>query len=217
MFTNYNLNIEAYYKSRENLTSTYKSEKDVVFEPGSVKGLEILLKKYIGDFYGWISYSLSRSIKSNKEYSYFTNYDRTHSIKILFNYNLTDSWTLSGFWTYSTGLPATPAIGKFLRGNNIQGNQNGYPTTIDNEGRILEIIDGRKNSIRLSDFSRLDLGITGNFLWSKVIIKPYLQVLNVYNSFNPYYYSASGYDTSISDGEDRGSFIIPTIGVTVEF
>lgn len=104
-----------------------------------------------------------------------------------------------------------------MRGNDYLNNHYGYPTLIDYEGRVWEIIEGRKNSIRLSDFSRLDLGITGNFLWGKVMIKPYLQVLNVYNSFNPYFYPASGNDTSISDGEDRGSFVIPTIGVTVEF
>lgn len=212
-----NLNVEAYYKTRENLASSYKLDRSITFEDGSAKGFEILLKKVTGFYNGWISYSLSRSVKENNDYTYFSNYDRTHSLKILVNFNLSDTWILSSFWTYTSGLPATPAIGKFLRGNDYLNNHYGYPTLIDYEGRVWEIIEGRKNSIRLSDFSRLDLGITGNFLWGKVMIKPYLQVLNVYNSFNPYFYSASGNDTSISDGEDRGSFVIPTIGVTIEF
>ncbi len=217
LIENFNLNVEAYYKTRENLASSYKLDRSITFEDGSVKGLEIFLKKVTGFYNGWISYSLSRSVKENKDYTYFSNYDRTHSVKILANFNLSDIWTFSSFWTYTSGLPATPAIGKYLRGNDYLNNHYGFPTLIDYEGRVWEIIEGRKNSIRLSDFSRLDIGITGNFLWGKVMIKPYLQVLNVYNSFNPYFYSASGNDTSINDGEDRGSFVIPTIGVTVEF
>lgn len=217
IFPNAILNIEPYYKTRENLSSSYKTDKKISFENGYATGIEFLLKKPVGFLNGWVSYSLSRTVKENSDYSYFANYDRTHNLKILINFQPLDNWTISGFWIYSSGLPATPAVGKFLRGNDYSNNNTGFPSSIYYEGRVWDIIEGKKNSIRLSDFSRLDLGITGNFLLGKMIIKPYLQVLNVYNSVNPYFYSASGYDTSLKDGEERGSFIIPTIGVSIDF
>jgi len=211
------LNLEPYYKLRKNLPSSYKIDRSYRFEDGYAAGVDILLKKERGEFYGWISYSLSRTVKKNDDYTYYANYDRTHNLKILINFQPWDNWTISGFWTFSSGLPATPVIGKYLRGNDNLNNNHGFPTTVDYEGRVWNIIEGRKNSTRLSDYSRLDLGITGSFLWNKIIIKPYLQILNVYNSFNPYFYSAKVSDTSLEDGEKRGSYVIPTIGVSIDF
>ncbi len=212
-----NLNVESYYKLRKNLPSSYAIDKSIHLENGYAAGLEILIRKEHGNFNGWISYSYSRSVKSSELYTYYANYDRPNNLKFLLNFQLGDNWTISGFWIYSSGLTATPVIGRYLRGNDYQNNNFGYPPTVGYEGRAWGLIDGRKNSTRLSDFTRLDLGVTGNFLWNRLLIKPYLQILNVYNSFNPYFYSASANDKSEKEGEKRGSFVIPTIGVTVEF
>ncbi len=50
--------------------------------------MDIILKKDIGDFTGWIGYSLTRSTKKNDVYKYISNYDRTHNFKLLINYQI---------------------------------------------------------------------------------------------------------------------------------
>ncbi len=217
LFNFLKMEIESYYKVRDNLSSSYNDEMKYYFENGYATGLDIIIKKDIGDLAGWLGYSFSRSVKQNNSYTYFTNYDRTHNIKLLLNYQLFEHWTLSSFWSFASGLPATPIIGKYLRASDYFNNNYFDPIRIDNDGRQWALIEGRKNSTKLSDFHRLDLGITGTFLWGSFILKPYLQVLNVLNSSNSYIYNARTIDTNQNEGEERGSFIIPTIGVSIDF
>ena len=49
------------------------------------------------------------------------------------------------------------------------------------------------------------------------MLKPYLQILNIYNSHNPYYYKIDVSYARESKEFYWGSFIVPTLGVTVEF
>ncbi len=100
-------------------------------------------------------------------------------------------------------MPFTPVIGKYITGR--------FEDPI-------QIIYGKKNTYRYKDYNRLDVGITGNFIWwDKIIAKPYLQIMNVYNSENPFNYKPTENDISIEEGTERGSLIIPTIGLTLEF
>ena len=216
LFNFFTTEAEAYYKIRENLSTSYKNGS-YSFENGYAAGMDIILKKDIGDFTGWIGYSLTRSTKKNDVYTYFSNYDRTHNFKLLINYQIFEHWTLSSFWSYASGLPATPIIGKYVRATNYYNNDNNNWIRIDNEGRQWVFLEGKENSTRLSDYNRLDLGFTGTFLSGNFLIKPYLQVLNVLGSPNSYFYNPGIFDTNQKEGEERGSFIIPTIGVSVEF
>ena len=76
----------------------------------------------------------------------------------------------------------------------------------------------KKNTYRFKDYHRLDVGITGTFIWwGKLIAKPYLQIMNIYNSDNPFNYNPTGNETSVEEGTERGSMIIPTVGLTLEF
>lgn len=196
------LEAEGYYKSRHNIVASDKLTKTTSYTDGYSFGIDLLIKKEIGEVTGQVVYSFSRSIKKGMKYSYFADYDRSHNVKLLMNYNLSDRWELNAFWNYSSGLPFTPVVGKFVTG--------------DNEDPI-NIIYGKKNTCRYRDFHRLDIGIKGNFLWGKLIAKPYLQVLNVYNSSNPFNYDPVPNDLSLEEGTERGSLVIPTIGLTVEF
>ncbi|MBK7104326.1 MAG: TonB-dependent receptor [Ignavibacteriae bacterium] len=204
------LEISSYYNLRKNLASSYPHQKiHYNFEDGYSTGLEFLLKKNIGNMSGWLSYSFSRSIKSNINYDYFNRIDRTNTIKFLFNLDLSESWFLTSFWTYATGTPYTPTLGQYI--GESEPSQGSY--FLEDEFNLYPIMGG-KNTRRANAYHRLDLGINGSFFWGTLFIKPYLQILNVYNSPNETPYKKS--DSSDSDTE-RGSSIIPTIGITVDF
>ncbi len=200
------LEAEGYFKKRDNIYTSDELTQSSSFANGYAAGIDVLLKKETGNITGWLSYSYSRSVMFGTDYKYFANFDRTHNVKVLLNYNLSETWDINAFWFYSTGLPLTPAVGKYISGS--------YYGSF---GRTFEIAYGRKNSLRYENYNRLDIGIVGNFMWSKIIVKPFLQIMNVYMSKNPFNYKPTPNDSSIEEGSERGSFIVPTIGLTIEF
>lgn len=204
----YNFESEVYYKTRNNLPSSDEVTKTTTYVDGYAAGVDLLLKKTEGFITGWLIYSFSRSVK-DKGYEYYASYDRTHTIKALLNLNLSETWQFNAFWIYATGLPYTPAVGKYLSGDYYGGGEiNVFEW---------ELYYGRKNTVRYSPYTRLDVGITGRFIWWGIAAKPYLQVLNVYRSKNSFDYDPRPSDTSVHDGTNQGSEIIPTIGITLEF
>ncbi|NOX17819.1 MAG: TonB-dependent receptor [Chlorobi bacterium] len=217
LFLNSKLSVELYYKLRQNLTASYNYTPIYRNEDGYAYGMDILFKKNIGKITGWIGYSLILSIKEGEYYNYFTVYDRTNNFKILIGYQFFKKWRINAFWTYATGTPYTPITGKFISANDYS-NDRDPNIFIYNPSLNWRGLEGTKNSMRLSDSHRLDIGITGSFIWGGFIVKPYLQILNVYNSSNPYFIdNKSFYDSNVKNKEIRGSTIIPTIGVTFEY
>lgn len=216
IFPDMDFEVEGYYKSRNNILSSDAITNTIALVNGYAFGADLLLKKTEGFITGWLNYSFSRSIKEDK-YKYYASYDRTHTLKVLLNFNLSESWQFNAYWIYATGLPYTPAIGKYLSGLD-------YDPDSAEDGRyyglnnfIWELYYGRKNTVRYSSYTRLDIGITGRFIWWGLIAKPYLQILNVYRSMNAFDYDPRPDDTSVHDGSKRGSEIIPTIGISIEF
>jgi hypothetical protein len=110
--------------------------------------LELLAKKLQGRFTGWLSYTLSRSMRKipeiNEGKSYPSAYDRTHDISLVTNYELNERVTLSANWVFATGNPTTYPVAKY----EVQGN-----TVFYYPGR---------NSARIPDYHRLDLSLTYN-------------------------------------------------------
>lgn len=211
LFNGINLEAEAFYKIRTNLASSYNLAKHYVFENGKAIGINFVLKKPIGKITGWFSYSFSRSIKYDDKYSYFAPYDRTHSIKTFLSYKLSNSWQFNSFWIVSSGLPYTPFTGKYIYAKSDE-----YNSKFRHEGLSLAVIEGKKNSKRLPVYHRLDIGITGSFFWGNIYVKPYLQIMNVYNNSNHYFIEDKA--TSKDLGKTlRSSIILPTFGLIVEF
>jgi hypothetical protein len=193
---------EGYYKTRYNIITSDELTETISYTDGYSAGLDILLKKEKGTLTGWAAYSLSRAVKNNNGYWYYADYDRTHNFKLMLSYDLSENWEINSFWIYSTGMPFTPAVGKYIIGNN---------------NSTVELAFGKKNTYRLEDYHKLDIGITGNFIWGMFVAKPYLQIMNVYNSKNPFNYKPSAFNTTVEEGTERGSMVIPTIGLTLEF
>ena len=151
----YELSVEAYYKTMQhqieyrNGADVYTNdaiESQLLFGKGRAYGIEGLLKKTSGRFSGWVSYTLSKTERQfdgiNEGRWFNARQDRTHDVAIVGSYRLNDRWTLSANWVYYTGDAVTFPTGKY---------------TIDN--RVVFYYTDR-NSYRMPDYHRLDLGAT---------------------------------------------------------
>ena len=106
-----------------------------------------LVRKNVGKFTGWISYTYSRTFRTIPEISlgreYRSPYDRPHNIVIVGSYDVTPRITLAANWIYNTGQPVTFPYGQY---------------TIN--GVTYAVYNGRRNESRYPDYHRLDLSFT---------------------------------------------------------
>jgi len=151
----YELSVEAYYKYLQNQID-YRDGADMIFNDevegelaygtGRAYGLEILLRKQTGRLTGWISYTLSRSLRQfdliNKGEEYPARQDRIHDLAIVGMYDLSPKLKLSANWIYYTGSAATFPSG-------------GYEI----DGIYVPLYTDR-NGYRMPDYHRFDIGLT---------------------------------------------------------
>jgi hypothetical protein len=149
---------EIYYKDLQNQID-YRNgaqtvlndlvEGELVFGDGRAYGLELQVEKKKGKLTGWISYTLSRSLRrfedidNGKEFP--ARQDRIHDISVVLMYKLSDAIALSTSWVYYTGDAVTFPSGKYEVG-----------------GATLPFYTER-NGYRFPDYHRLDLGCTWYF------------------------------------------------------
>ncbi|SFU28041.1 TonB-dependent Receptor Plug Domain [Pustulibacterium marinum] len=216
----YEVSIEGYYKKMKNVLDyrvgaemflNETIEQEIVPAEGKAYGVEFLLKKNLGKFNGWLSYTYSRAflrttsqfddeIINNNQY-YPANFDKPHDVSLIVNYKLTKRYSFSGNFVYQTGRPITYPIGTYQ----FDGNQ--YTAYTD------------RNKFRIPDYYRLDLGINieGNHKIQKLAHSFWnISVYNVLGRNNPYsiYFvnednKVKAYKTSI--------FAIPVPTITYNF
>jgi len=151
----YETSVEVYYKSQSNvidfadhadLILNKHLEAEVRTGKGKAYGTEFMVRKNKGRVNGFINYTLSRAERTipeiNEGKTYLSPYDKTNSVNLVLNYELSRKVTLSGVWVYATGTPATYPSGRF---------------GID--GEYFPIYSGR-NEYRRPDYHRLDLSCT---------------------------------------------------------
>jgi carboxypeptidase-like protein len=106
-------------------------------------GLELMLKKELGRFNGWISYTFSRTRRNtpaiNEGRSYRAFQDRPHDFSIMLNYQLKRRIFFSAYWTAYSGSAFTSPTGFYTF-----------------NGETIPIYD-EKNNDRLPSYQRLDI------------------------------------------------------------
>ncbi len=169
---------EIYYKKMDNVIDYVDGaqlflkedlETELLRGSGYAYGLELYAKKQQGRLTGWLSYTLSRSMREipgiNNGKVYPSSYDHTHNVSLVANYELTKRWNLSSTWIFLTGNPTSYPIAKY----DVQGNTLYYYAD--------------RNSNRIPDYLRLDISVTYDF--RKNDKRPYKQSLNfsIYNLY----------------------------------
>ena len=211
----YEFSIEAYYKKIDNvydykdgknLVSAIEMESLLLNGKGRAYGVELYMKKNIGDLTGWLSYTLSWSenkvdgINGNKWYT--ASNDRRHDVSIVGMYKLSDKWDLSATWVYTSGQALTAPSAKY---------------DID---EWTHYYYAERNGYRAPAYHRLDVGVNNTKerkyytrIWS-------FGIYNLYNHYNPYVIAFENDDTKATGTktEQVSLFgIIPSITFTMKF
>jgi TonB family protein len=139
---------------------------------GRVRGVQVLLRQALArGFFGWITYSFSRSERRDHPglgYRLFDQ-DQTHVLALLASYDFGRGFEVGGRFRYTTGMPRTPVVGHYL--NNLTG---GY------EPRF-----GAHNSARIPAFYQLDVRAEKSFVMQRMKLSVFIDLQNVTNRKNP--------------------------------
>jgi len=161
------------FKDFAELLLNEKLEGEIREGKGWSYGAEFLVRITEKKFGGWISYTLSKSMRKIPEINngnpYPAPYDKPHNIAIVGNYQFHPRWSVSADWVYATGNPVTFPTGRAEIG-----------------GKVIPIYSDR-NAYRYQDYHRLDLSVTfyskqkegQKFNWDINV-----SVYNVYNRHN---------------------------------
>jgi hypothetical protein len=185
--------VEGYYKYMRNLYEFRDNAPFGLLTPteevltegvGDAYGVEFFLEKRIGDFTGWIGYTLSWTTRTfealNDGRPFFPRFDRRHDISVVGTYKFSDAWEIGATWTFATGQAFTMPSGQYS-----------FPT-LAGIGQGLPLIQSQRinyterNGFRLPDFHKLDVNITHFFTWFDLPFNASLSVYNAYNRLNPF-------------------------------
>ena len=215
-----NAKFELYYNRHDDIPALTDS-LDLNFLPdadGRMYGLEMMLRCERGDrFFGWLSYSLSRS-----ERRYARNpdpgtadwspddwlpyeYDQTHHLEAVGSWTLGPRWTLGGRLVFVSGNPFTP---------NLSFTDGIYEYDADT-GEYVPV-EGAYLSDRLDPYVRIDTRIERRFGgWGA----DWSLYLDIQNANYPIYNSPEGYayNYDFSKRKTYGWIILPALGLKVDF
>jgi len=156
--------VEGFYKWFDNITD-FADNADIFFNEHIATefrqgeawayGIEGQVKKVKGDLTGFINYTWSKTERLipgvNQGRVFFSNYDRRNSVNLLVAYELSDKWSFSTTFTYSSGRPITLPTGQY----NFQqynpsfiSERNGYLLPAYHRMDISAVLTPRKNKNR---------------------------------------------------------------------
>jgi hypothetical protein len=176
--------VEVYYKNLNNQIDYPENyvpkqaedvEESFVFGKGRAYGAEFFIKKAKGRLNGWVGYTWSRTLRQfpdiNGGQTYPSVYDRIHDIVVVANYGLTRRWDLSANFVYGTGNAFTPLKHLYFIDQN------------------LNVEYGNRNSLRLPNYHRADVGATFTPKPDKKGFRSSwtFSVYNFYNRWNPFF------------------------------
>ncbi len=206
---------EGYYKRMDRLLELNESgsaadeDDDFFVGDGHAAGAELMLKKNAGRLNGWASYSFAVTRRRTDGLTYYPKHDRRHNLNLALNFDLGKKWSLGLVFTYGSGLPYTPVIGKYTHYDwNFSRNQ--AEQTIYN--RL-----GAKNSYRYPAYHRMDVSLRRPFRIGGVVCDPYVQIVNLYNRHNVFLY-VWNHDANPSKLVTIPMFpVFPSAGVEFDF
>jgi hypothetical protein len=192
----YFLSIEGYYKwlhnqidfrDGANLVANSNLDEEFVFGKGSSYGAEVYLEKKVGDFRGWIGYTLSWSWRTFPDIMegrrFHPRYDRRHDASVVLMYDL--PWwrkryplTLSATWVYGTGNAISLPVSRYFHSDIVR----------ENPFNFIPVYTER-NGFRMPAYHRMDLGLVWQLMPNSKRFKSdlTLSIYNVYSRLNAFF------------------------------
>ncbi|MFZ0455558.1 MAG: hypothetical protein WAM24_17565, partial [Ignavibacteriaceae bacterium] len=206
-----NLNIEGYYKTMHNLAVLndqviYPTDQQLINASGESHGAEASINYNAGWINAQLSYSYSWTTRKVRDIEYHPRYDSRNAVKLFINCELGNNWRAGISWNYNSGMPYTQIYGyndKYIPSGISD------PSSIFSNYSYFPIFAGR-NTAHLPDYHRLDLNLSKEFHIGFVKIDIGLNVINVYDRKNFFYYD-------IKTGERVNMLpILPSIDIKAE-
>jgi hypothetical protein len=164
---------------------------------GHAYGLELIARRNVGAWTGWIAYTYARSFRRNPTKGDILRpyvLDQPHSFTVVGTAPLGKKWRIGGRLRFTSGNPYTPVAGAYL----------------DSSGDWVPI-DGELLSRRLPDFVQLDIRVDRRWHRSWGTLDLYMDLQNVSNRKNP---EGVTYADDFSRMDyTRGLPLFPSIGV----
>jgi TonB family protein len=211
--------VTLFYKAMTDLivqNPNIQSENDPFFVNGGegrVKGLEMMLRHNpANNFFGWLSYTLSKAERLNvpvdgrggslptdsDDWRPFE-FDQTHIFVALAGYDLPRDWGISSRFRYVTGNPTTAYAGAVY--------------DLDNDS-YFPYQSSDVMGERLPPFMALDLRVDKRYTYKRWWLETYVDLLNVVRGENP---EAANYNYDYTDSSYiRGLPFIPSVGLRAE-
>ena len=218
----YSLTVETYYKYlkdviafRERIENPQIAnivnpdwEDEVIRGNGHSYGLETIFQKKEGNSTGWISYTLSKSIRIypdlNSGIAFPYSFDRKHLIQIVYKQKFNKKVSFSANWIYGTGRPITLIAARV------------FSFSQNNDTVVLSKI----NDHRLPDYHKINIGFDFTFDKKWGGQKFSLGFYNAYNHRNVLYeFYEKDINGDISNSLVEIPFlpIFPTISYSIHF
>lgn len=153
---------------------------------GMAYGMELLIRRPLGgNWFGWLSYSLSRSTRHTRFLRYDDHgrpigtdvkdlpfvFDQTHILNLVVSYKFANNVTLGGVLHFNTGRPEAGLGGQTQRAGIRR-----YPDGVE---RLDWIPVDRDQVDRLPAFFRFDVRLAKAWAYETFALEAYLDMLNV--------------------------------------
>ena len=207
--------IEGYYKQLSNvydyvdgrtMFSRINLESIILGGRGRSWGMEFMIRKNVGPLTGWISYTLSKTQTKisgiNNDQWYDATNDRRHDLAVTALYALSQRWTLSGSWIFSSGQPLTAPDVKYQ----LDG--------------LTYYYYSQRNGYRTPPVHRLDLSAIYTKKGKRFTTQWAFGLYNAYCRYNPYviYFEDDPSNPSGTRAIQQALFgLVPFASYTIEF
>lgn len=172
-------------------------------EEGRMYGLEFMLRYNSNSrFFGWLSYTWSRSERRNNESETYILFDEDlpHYLQLIGSYKFKRDWNIGLRFQFASGKPETPVVSSIY----IEDQQQYIP------------VFGEKNSTRMNPFFQLGIRFDKKLASKRFICSIYLDMQNILAFFydSPEYYE---YNYDFKEKEVFAMIPLATLGLKFEF
>jgi TonB family protein len=167
---------------------------------GKIFGMELSARvEARGRFFGYLSYTLSRSLREDRTEGYKVfDFDQPHILTVSGVYRLGRGWEAGATFRLVAGNPGTPIVGALF----------------NKDTGLYTPVNGPVNSIRNPYFHRLDVRVEKLWTFETWKLAAYVDVQNVYNATNA---EGIAYDFEYRRSQKvSGVPILPSLGLRGE-